>query len=68
MMLDKMNPGFRETSILVMDNAAYNNCPETKQWMAKLGLPVAFLGPYMYSGCTAEYLFAYMKQTNLNPD
>ena len=66
--LDRMNPGWRETSFIIMDGAKYNTNEETRQWISALKMPVMFLAPYMYSGSAVEYFFAYLKNSNLNPD
>jgi len=36
--------------------------------MVKLGMQVILSAPYSYDASPAELLFAYFKQTNLNPN
>ena len=58
---------FRNDTIIVLDGAAYHRSAETRDTFRKLGLKVLITGPYSYDSSPCELLFAYFKQTNLNP-
>ena len=60
--LDKDRPDWRETSVCIMDNATYNKCPETIEYIQKLRMPMIFLGKYSYNGSPCELFFAYFKR------
>ena len=54
-------PDWRETSIILMDNATYNKSDETKDYIKKLRMPIIFTGKYSYDGSPCELFFAYFK-------
>ena len=60
--LDKDQPDWRETSIILMDNASYNRDALTEEHIKKLKMPIIFTGKYSYDGCPVELFFAYFKQ------
>ena len=49
----------------MMDNAKYHTSEETRDALRKMQLPILFTGPYSYSSCPIEYLFAGLKNTQL---
>ena len=59
--LDLDRPDWRESSIILMDNATYNKSPETKDYIKKLRMPIIFTGKYSYDGSPCELFFAYFK-------
>ena len=59
--LDLDRPDWRESSIILMDNATYNKSPETKDYIKKLKMPIIFTGKYSYDGSPCELFFAYFK-------
>lgn len=66
--LDAEDPEWRQTSILVIDNASYHKSDDTKRALAALDIPAMLTGPYGYDGSPAEKLFAHLKVGDLNPD
>ena len=66
--LTQDDPGWRANTYILLDGASYHKCEETKKHMVKLGMQVILSAPYSYDASPAELLFAYFKQTNLNPN
>ena len=60
--LDLDKPDWRDTSIILMDNASYNKTDETKEYIKKLRMPIIFTGKYSYDACPVELFFGYFKQ------
>ena len=67
MVLSKESKDFRNDTIILFDGAAYHRSVETRDQIRKLGLKLVITGPYSYDSSPCELLFAYFKQTNLNP-
>lgn len=67
MVLSKESKDFRNNTIFLLDGAAYHRSFETRDQIRKLGLKLVITGPYSYDSSPCELLFAYFKQTNLNP-
>jgi len=65
--LDGVDSGWRENSVLLLDNANYHRGAATQSLMASLHLPVLFLGPYHFNLSPVEQLFNYVKARDLNP-
>jgi len=66
--LIKMDPLFRENSVILLDNASYHCHVDVLRHIKFLGLTVIFSGPYSYSAAPAELYFAHFKAGQLNPD
>jgi Asp-tRNA(Asn)/Glu-tRNA(Gln) amidotransferase C subunit len=60
--LDKDRPGWREDTVILMDNASYNKNDVTIGTIRKLGMPVMFSASYSYDACPVERHFGYFKQ------
>lgn len=60
--LDKDRPGWRENTVILIDNASYNTGDDTIQFIKKLGIKVMFTGPYSYEASPIERYFGYLKQ------
>lgn len=65
--LDGVDPGWRESSVLLLDNANYHRGIATQATMTSLRLPVLFLGPYHFNLSPVELLFNHVKARDLNP-
>ena len=65
--LDEERPGWKEDTVVLIDNAKYHSSRKTRNYFAHLGIRVMYTGPYSYSGCPVELYFAALKSTNLNP-
>ena len=53
--LDKDTPGWQESSLILLDNAAWHSSKlMLKNRLPKLGVPVLFSGPYSYSAAPVE--------------
>ena len=65
--LDRDRPGWRVTSLILLDGAAYHVADSTKQLIKKLRLPVSVLGPYSYQSQPAELFFSAFKSSDINP-
>ena len=66
--LDAERPGWREDTIIQLDNAQYHTSGEIKECMKQLGMQVIYTGPRSYDGAVAELFFAYFKSEELNPE
>ena len=66
--LDVEEPGWRENTVLLFDNATYHASNETMSVIRRLGLQVLFTGPYGYDASPMELLFSQLKQGELNPE
>jgi len=45
-----------------MDNAGYNRCPETEEYIKKLRMPMVFAAKYAYNSSPCEFFFSYFKR------
>ena len=59
---------FRDTTILMIDGAKYQACPESVEHMKRCGFKVCISAPYSMKSSPIEYAFAFLKSTHLNPD
>ena len=66
--LDQEDPGWQETSTILLDNAAWHANALMKQRLARMGLPVIYTGPYSYAAAPVELVFAALKLGDLNPN
>jgi transposase len=66
--LDIETPDWRESTIILMDNASYHRSQETKEVVKKLGLKVIYTGPYSYSASPIELMFGSLKVGEINPE
>ena len=66
--LDDEQPGWRENTTFLWDNAKYHNNNYTKSQISKLGINVMFSGPYSYDAAPIETLFSHLKLGDLNQD
>ena len=64
--LAREDAGYRQKTVILMDNAAYHKSKETRAYFDKLGIKLMLSGPYSYSGAPCELFFAYFKQGYLN--
>ncbi len=60
-------PGWKEDTVILIDNAKYHSAGLTREYFAHHGIRIMFTGPYSYSGSPVELYFAALKSTNLNP-
>ena len=65
--LDKLNPNWREKTVVILDGASYHNSKPTIQVFEQLKIPVMFLGPHSYNVAPCELYFAWFKQDDINP-
>ena len=61
-------PGWRASTVFLLDGARYHTSEETRQELAKMGLAVMYTAPYSYPSSPIERLFAGLKRGELNPD
>jgi len=66
--LDIDRPGWRETTIILLDNATYHKSTSTLEVLEKLELPIMYSGPYSFSIAACELFFSRLKQGLLNPN
>ena len=65
--LDEDRPGWKEDTVIMMDNASYHGSQKTREYLAHKGIRTMYTAPYSYSGSPIELWFAALKSTNLNP-
>ena len=65
--LDSQRPKWRETHIIMMDNARYHTTPTFLNVMELLNIPLLFTGPHSYQACPIETWFAAFKAEDINP-
>ena len=65
--LDAERPGWRENTIILLDNAPYHSDKATLKLLAGLQVPVCYTGTHSYDACPAELLFAAFKSKAVNP-
>ena len=66
--LDKDRPGWRATTIILLDNASYHKSASTLEVLEALELPIMYSGPYSFSIAPCELFFSRLKQGLLNPN
>ena len=66
--LDREDPQWQDTTIILLDNAAWHSSEVMKRRLATMNLPIMYSGPYSYSTAPAESVFAALKFGELNPD
>ena len=66
--LDSEDANWKESTIILLDNAAWHSSEIMKRRLAKMSLPIIYSGPYSYSTAPAESVFAALKFGELNPD
>ena len=65
--LDSVDPQWRMTTVLLMDNAKYHKSREMLEFYHRHHLPVMFLGPYHFEMAPVERFFSFLKSRDLNP-
>ena len=66
--LDKLNPHWRNSTVIQWDGAAYHRAKGTLEMLERLRVPIMMLGPYSYDAAPAELFFAAFKADDVNPN
>ena len=66
--LDQDGPGWRDSTIILLDNASYHKSTETLGVLEALDMPIMYSGPYSFSIAACELFFSRLKQGLLNPN
>ena len=66
--LDEERPGWRQNTLLMLDNAPYHSNPATLAVMEKLKIPVIYTGPHSFDASPCETFFAHFKRNDINPN
>ena len=66
--LDKDRKGWREDTIVLLDNASYHKSSHAMKLYEHLRIPLIFSGPHSYDAAPCELFFAQFKSVDLNPD
>jgi transposase len=66
--LDRDRPGWREDSVILLDNASYHGSAATLRLCKELRLPIMFTGPFSYAVSPVELFWSLLKRKDLNPD
>ena len=64
--LESEDANFRDSTIILMDNASYHRSENTRAYFDRLQIQVMLSAPYSYAGSPVELFFAYFKQGYLN--
>jgi len=59
--LEAENENWRNTTIILMDNAPYHRSKVFSRAMEFLRVPLVYLGPYQFKMAPVELCFAYIK-------
>ena len=59
---------WRNSSVLLIDGARYQTCPESVKYMKALGFKIIISAPYSYASAPIEYVFGQFKSVDLNPE
>ena len=65
--LDKEDSEWRDSTVILLDNAPYHTSEGTMELMEGLRVPVLFTGPHSYNAVPIELLFAAFKSDDVNP-
>ena len=65
--LEKERPGWRKSTVVILDNAPYHNSKATLKTFEDLNLPIMFTGPHSYDASPCELFFAQFKSVDINP-
>ena len=65
--LDKERKGWREDTIILVDNARYHAADGTQKVFKALRIPIMFTGPHSYEAAPCELFFAAFKREDINP-
>jgi transposase len=65
--LDSLDPDWRKTTTIMLDNASIHRAKATKAYFEAFGLPIMFLAPYSFKMAAVEKLFSFVKNRDLNP-
>ena len=66
-LLDEDRPGWRQNTVLLLDNASWHRGARAVNAIRQLEIPVMFLPPHAYDVAPVELLFAHLKSGDLNP-
>jgi hypothetical protein len=59
---DIIFPGWRKTTVIVMDNSPCHRNPTIHKYIEEEELPMLFTGPASFDICACEYLFSSIKR------
>ena len=65
--LDRQRANWRNTTVIVLDNAPYHTASSTMKLFDDLKIPVVFLGAHSYNAAPCELFFANFKTGDINP-
>ena len=65
--LSQEEPGWREDTYWLLDNAAYHRSKEVRECLRNLGVKIILSGQYAYGAAPCETFFSYYKQEEQNP-
>ena len=65
--LDAQRPNWRQSHVILMDNATYHTNPTILNVLELLRIPVIFTGPHSYKASPVETFFAAFKAADINP-
>ena len=66
--LDLAEPGWQESSVILIDNAPYHTGDEIRDYLHRIQIPIIYSGPYSYSVAPIETLFSFLKLGELNQE
>jgi transposase len=66
--LDKANPYWRNSTVILWDGASYHRAQGTLEMLERLRVPIMMLGPYSYDAAVIELFFSAFKSKDVNPN
>ena len=66
--LTEKKPNWRESTVILMDNAPYHTSNTMMKFYEVNKLPIMFTGPHSYSASPVELYFAAFKKDDINPN
>ena len=66
--LNKENPHWRNSSVIIWDGAAYHRAKGTMDMLKRLNIPITMLGPYSYNAQSCELFYSAFKAEDVNPE
>ena len=66
-LLDSMDAKWRNTYIILLDNAPYHRSRDMLKFLEANNIPCIFTGPHSYDASPIELFFAHFKAADINP-
>lgn len=64
--LSQEDPNWREKTLLLIDGAQYQTCPESIRHMRAQGYQICVSAPYSFASASIEYVFSALKASSMH--